>query len=145
ETSVAALSQTKHAVGCANGSDALLLSLRALGVGRDDEVVTTPFTFFATAGAIHNAVARPVIVDIEPRTFNISADAIRAAITARTKAVIAVDLFGQMAPMEAVRSAAGGLPIIEDAAQSIGASRMIGGKRVMAGEAADIGTFSFFP
>jgi dTDP-4-amino-4,6-dideoxygalactose transaminase len=145
EAEVAALSRTKHAVGCANGSDALLLALRALGVGRDDEVVTTPFTFFATGGAVHNAGGRPVFVDIEPRTFNISPDAVRAAVGPRTKAVIAVDLFGQMAPIEHVAAAAKGLPIIEDAAQSIGARRVIDGKTVMAGEAAAIGTFSFFP
>ena len=145
EKQVASLSNTKYAVGCANGSDALLLSLRALDVGRDDEVVTTPFTFFATGGAVHNCGGRPVFVDIEPRTFNISPDAVRAAVGPRTKAVIAVDLFGQMAPIEQVAAAAKGLPVIEDAAQSIGASRVINGKKVMAGEAAAIGTFSFFP
>ena len=145
EQQVAALSQTKHAIGCANGTDALLLALRALNVGHGDEVVTTPFTFFATAGAIHNSGAMPVFVDIDPRTFNISPDAVAAAITPRTKAVIAVDLFGQMAAMEQVTAAANGVPVIEDAAQSIGASRMIDGRKVMAGEAAAIGTFSFFP
>lgn len=145
ECDVAGLSNTKYAVGCANGTDALLLALRALGVGRDDEVVTTPFTFFATAGAVHNVGARPVFVDISPTTFNISADAVGAAMNARTKAVIAVDLFGQMAPLEAIRTAAGDVPIIEDAAQSIGARRRIGDGWVMAGEAATIGTFSFFP
>jgi dTDP-4-amino-4,6-dideoxygalactose transaminase len=145
ECSVAGLSQVKYAVGCANGTDALLLALRALGVGRDDEVVTTPFTFFATAGAVHNVGAKPVFVDIEPRTFNIAPDAIGAAVTSRSKAVIAVDLFGQMAAIEQVTAAAKGVPVIEDAAQSIGASRMIDGRKVMAGEAAAIGTFSFFP
>jgi dTDP-4-amino-4,6-dideoxygalactose transaminase len=145
EADVAALSQTKYAVGCANGTDALLLALRALGVGHGDEVVTTPFTFFATAGAIHNQGARPVFVDIDPRTFNIVPEQVTAAITPRTKAVIAVDLFGQMAAIEQVTAAAKGIPVIEDAAQSIGASRVINGKTVMAGEAAAIGTFSFFP
>ncbi len=145
ECSVAGLSQTKFAVGCANGTDALLLALRALGVGVGDEVVTSPFTFFATAGAIHNAGAKPVFVDIDPLTYNIAPDAIAAARTPRTKAIIAVDLFGQMAAIEQVQAAAGGLPVIEDAAQSIGASRMIDGARVMAGESAAIGTFSFFP
>jgi dTDP-4-amino-4,6-dideoxygalactose transaminase len=145
ERDVAQLSQTKYAVGCANGTDALLLALRALGVGQGDEVVTTPFTFFATAGAIHNAGARPVFVDINPRTFSISADAVAAAITPRTKAVIAVDLFGQMAPIEDIVKAANGVPVIEDAAQTIGASRRIKGSCVKAGEAAAIGTFSFFP
>lgn len=145
ECKVAGLSQTKFAIGCANGTDAILLALRALGVGRDDEVVTTPFTFFATGGAIHNVGARPVFVDIEPRTFNIAPDAIAAAMSANTKAVIAVDLFGQMAPIEQIVAAANGRPVIEDAAQSIGASRVIDGKTVMAGEGAAIGTFSFFP
>ena len=145
ECAIAGLSHTKYAVGCANGTDALLLALRALNVGRGDEVVTTPFTFFATAGAVHNIGATPVFVDIEPDTFNISADAVRAAMGPRTKAVIAVDLFGQMAAIEQITAAANGVPVIEDAAQSIGASRMIEGTRVMAGEAAAIGTFSFFP
>jgi dTDP-4-amino-4,6-dideoxygalactose transaminase len=145
ECHVAGLSQVKYAVGCANGTDAILLALRALGVGAGDEVITTPFTFFATGGAIHNVGARPVFVDIDPRTYNIDPAQVTAAITPRTKAVIAVDLFGQMAPIEQVAEAAQGLPVIEDAAQSIGASRVINGRRVMAGEAAAIGTYSFFP
>ncbi len=145
ECSVAGLSHVKYAVGCANGTDALLLALRALDVGAGDEVVTTPFTFFATAGAVHNVGARPVFVDIDPRTFNIAPDAIRAGIGEKTKAVIAVDLFGQMAAIEQVNEAAQGRPVIEDAAQSIGASRLINGVKVMAGEAATIGTYSFFP
>ena len=145
ECSVAGLSQVKYAVGCANGTDALLLALRALDVGAGDEVVTTPFTFFATAGAVHNVGARPVFVDIDPRTFNISPNAIRSAVNEKTKAVIAVDLFGQMTAIEQVNEAAQGRPVIEDAAQSIGASRRINGATVMAGEAATIGTYSFFP
>ncbi|MES2522333.1 MAG: DegT/DnrJ/EryC1/StrS family aminotransferase [Gemmatimonadota bacterium] len=145
ECDIAGLSQTKYAVGCANGTDAILLALRALGVGAGDEVVTTPFTFFATGGAVHNVGARPVFVDIDPRTFNIRPDAVAAAITPRTKAVIAVDLFGQMAAIEQIAAAARGLPVIEDAAQSIGASRTIDGRKTMAGETATIGTFSFFP
>ncbi|MBL0940815.1 MAG: DegT/DnrJ/EryC1/StrS family aminotransferase [Gemmatimonadaceae bacterium] len=145
ETEVAALSQVPHAVGCANGTDAILLALRALGVGQGDEVITTPFTFFATGGAIHNVGARPVFVDIDPRTFNIAPSLVTPAITARTKAVIAVDLFGQMAAIEEVTAAAKGVPVIEDAAQSIGASRVVNGRKVMAGEGASIGTFSFFP
>lgn len=145
ECDVAGLSGTRFAVGCANGTDALLLALRALGAGRDDEVITTPFTFFATAGAIHNVGARPVFVDISPATYTIDPAAVAAAITPRTKAIIAVDLFGQMAPIEEIRAVVGDLPIIEDAAQSIGARRRIGDAWVMAGEAATIGTFSFFP
>jgi dTDP-4-amino-4,6-dideoxygalactose transaminase len=145
ERSIATLSRTKYAIGCANGTDAILLALRALDVGRGDEVITTPFTFFATAGTVHNVGATPVFVDIEPKTFNISSDAIAAAVGPKTKAVIPVDLFGQMAAIELVETAAPGLPIIEDAAQSIGAERRIGGQSVMAGERATIGTLSFFP
>jgi dTDP-4-amino-4,6-dideoxygalactose transaminase len=145
EREVATLSHTTHAVGCANGTDAILLALRALDIGRGDEVLTTPFTFFATAGAVHNVGARPVFADIDPDTFNISTAALSAAIKPATKAVIAVDLFGQMAPIEAINDAVGNLPVIEDAAQSIGARRKIDEKWVMAGEAATIGTFSFFP
>jgi dTDP-4-amino-4,6-dideoxygalactose transaminase len=145
EREVAELSQTRHAIGCANGTDAILLALRALDVGHGDEVLTTPFTFFATAGAIHNVGARPVFADIDPDTFNISTDAVAAEIKPSTKALIAVDLFGQMAPMESIMDAAEGIPVIEDAAQSIGARRKIGGEWRMAGEVATIGTFSFFP
>jgi dTDP-4-amino-4,6-dideoxygalactose transaminase len=145
ETAVAQLSHTKHAVGCANGTDAILLALRALDCGRGDEVITTPFTFFATGGTIHNVGATPVFVDIEPDTFNISPAAAAAARTSKTKAVVPVDLFGQMAAIEDVAKAMPGLPIIEDAAQSIGARRSVDGEWRMAGEIATIGTFSFFP
>jgi dTDP-4-amino-4,6-dideoxygalactose transaminase len=145
EDSVAALSHTTHAIGCANGTDAILLALRALDIGRGDEVITTPFTFFATAGTIHNVGATPVFVDIEPAAFNISPEAVAAARTSRSRAVIPVDLFGQMAPIERIAAAVPGLPLIEDAAQSIGARRKIDGNWTMAGERATIGTFSFFP
>jgi len=145
EHQVAEISKTKYAIGCASGTDALLLALRALDIGRGDEVITTPFTFFATAGTIHNVGATPVFVDIEPRTFNISPQAVAAAITPRTKAVIPVDLFGQMAEIEKVAAAARGLPVIEDAAQSIGARRQIDGSWRMAGEVPTMGTLSFFP
>ena len=145
ERAVAELSKTAHAIGCANGTDALLLAMRALDIGRGDEVITVPYTFFATAGTIHNVGATPVFADIDPETLNIDPDAIGAAITPRTKAIIPVDLFGQIAPLERVATAAPGIPVIEDAAQSIGARRRIGGRWVMAGEQATIGTFSFFP
>jgi dTDP-4-amino-4,6-dideoxygalactose transaminase len=145
EREVAQLSQTTHAIGVANGTDAILLALRALNVGRGDEVLTTPFTFFATAGAVHNVGAKPVFADIEPDTFNVSTEAIAAELKPSTKAIIAVDLFGQMAPIEAIMDAAGDVPVVEDAAQSIGARRKIDGKWVMAGQAATVGTFSFFP
>lgn len=145
EEDVALLSRTKHAIGCASGTDALLLAMRALDVGRGDEVVTTPFTFFATAGTIHNVGATPVFCDIEPATFNMSPAAAAAACTSRTKAIIPVDLFGQMAAIERFAALTPGIPVIEDAAQTIGASRTIDGVEVMAGERATIGTFSFFP
>jgi len=145
EREVAQLSHTTHAIGVANGTDAILLALRALNIGRGDEVLTTPFTFFATAGAVHNVGARPVFADIEPDTFNVSVEAVAAALKPSTKAIIAVDLFGQMAPIEAIMDVAGEVPVVEDAAQSIGARRKIDGKWVMAGEAATVGTFSFFP
>ncbi|MDQ6770176.1 MAG: DegT/DnrJ/EryC1/StrS family aminotransferase [Gemmatimonadota bacterium] len=145
EREVAKLSQTTHAIGCANGTDAILLALRALDIGRGDEVLTTPFTFFATAGAVHNVGARPVFADIDPDTFNLSGETIASGIKPTTRAIIAVDLFGQMAPMESIMDAAGELPVIEDAAQTIGARRKVNDKWVMAGEAPTIGTFSFFP
>lgn len=144
EREIAALSHTSFAIGCANGSDALLLSLRALEIGEGHEVVTTPFTFFATAGAIHNSGAKPVFADIDADTFSLNPEAAAAAVTSRTKAVIPVDLFGQMTPIERYASATK-LPIIEDAAQSIGARRSFDGEWRMAGEMAAIGTYSFFP
>ena len=145
EQDIAALSKTRYAVGCANGTDALLIALRALDIGRGDEVVTTPFTFFATAGTIHNVGATPVFVDIDPKTYNIRPDLAAAAVTSRTKAVMPVDLFGQVAAIETFRHLLPAMPIIEDAAQSIGARRKAGGEWTMAGERATIGTFSFFP
>ena len=144
ERRVAELSRTRYAVGCASGTDALLLALRAFDA-QGGEVVTTPFTFFATAGTVHNVGARPVFVDIEPRTFNIDPAAVAAAVGPQTRAVIPVDLFGQMADLAAVRAAAPEIPLIEDAAQSIGARRKLDGAWRMAGELADVGTFSFFP
>jgi dTDP-4-amino-4,6-dideoxygalactose transaminase len=145
ERAVAELSHVKHAIGCASGTDALLLALRALDIGRGDEVVTTPFTFFATASTIHNVGATPVFADIEPETFNLDPKLAAAVRTSRTKAVVPVDLFGQMAGIERFADLMSKIPIIEDAAQSIGARRRIGGQTVMAGEAAAIGTLSFFP
>jgi dTDP-4-amino-4,6-dideoxygalactose transaminase len=147
ETEVAKISQTRHAIGCASGTDALLLPLRALDLKPGDEVITTPFTFFATAGAIHNAGGTPVFVDIDPATYNISPAAIEAAITPRTRAIIPVHLFGQMAAIEQILpiGEAHGLAIIEDAAQAIGARRMVDGAWRMAGELGTVGTLSFFP
>jgi dTDP-4-amino-4,6-dideoxygalactose transaminase len=147
EAAVAALSHTRHAVACASGTDALLLPLKALDLQPGDEVITTPFTFFATAGAIHNAGGTPVFVDIDPATFNIDPAAVEAAVTPRTRGIVAVHLFGQMAVMEALLPIAArhGLALIEDAAQSIGARRKIGGTWREAGELGTVGTLSFFP
>src|SRR3954464_13135996 len=147
ETEIARLSHAKHGIACASGTDALLLPLKALDLRPGDEVVTTPFTFFATAGTVHNAGGTPVFVDIDPITMNISPEAIEAAITPRTRAIIIVHLFGQMAAMESIMRIASrhGLPVIEDGAQSIGARRKIDGQWRMCGEPGTVGTFSFFP
>jgi dTDP-4-amino-4,6-dideoxygalactose transaminase len=145
ERDIAALSHTRHAVACANGTDALLLALRALDIGRGDEVIAPAFTFFATAGAIHNVGARPVFCDILPHTFNIDPAGAAAAATSHTRAVIPVDLFGQIAAIEDVAARLPAIAVIEDAAQSIGARRKIDGAWRVAGETATIGTLSFFP
>jgi dTDP-4-amino-4,6-dideoxygalactose transaminase len=141
EQDLAAFLGVKHAVGVSSGTDALLAALMALGVGSGDEVVTSAFSFFATAGVIARLGARPVFVDIEPRDFNIDAGRLAAAVTPRTRAVIPVHLFGQAADVDAVREAAGSVPIVEDCAQAIGAhvhGRAVGGLGAC-------GCFSFFP
>jgi dTDP-4-amino-4,6-dideoxygalactose transaminase len=147
EAAVAQLSHTRHAIACASGTDALLLPLKALDLRPGDEVITTPFTFFATAGAIHNAGGTAVFVDIDPATFNIDPAAVEAAITPRTRGIVAVHLFGQMAAMEALGPIAvrHGVALIEDAAQSIGARRKVDGVWRVAGELGTVGTLSFFP
>lgn len=147
EAEVAARAGAKHGIGCASGTDALLLPLKALQLEPGDEVVTTAFTFFATAGAIHNAGGTPVFADIDPATFNISPAAIEAAITRRTRAIVPVHLYGQMAAMESILAIAErhGLAVIEDAAQAIGARRRVGGAWRRAGELGTAGAFSFFP
>src|SRR2546425_5412560 len=147
ETEIARLSHAKHGVGCASGTDALLLPLKALNLKPGDEVITTPFTFFATAGTIYNAGGTPVFVDIERDTFNIDPQAAEAAITSRTRAIVPVHLYGQMAVLERLLPIANarGLMIVEDAAQAIGARRKIDGRWRMAGELSWVSAFSFFP
>jgi dTDP-4-amino-4,6-dideoxygalactose transaminase len=147
EEAVAGLTGARHAVACASGTDALLIPLRLLRLQPGDEVITPAFTFFATAGAIHNAGGTPVFADIDPATFNLDPAAIEAAITPRTRAVVVVHLFGQMAPMERILSLAErhGLAVIEDAAQAIGAARQVSGRRAVAGTLGTVGTLSFFP
>ena len=143
EEEIAAYCETSHAIGCGSGSDALLLALMGLGVDRGDEVITTPFTFFATGGAVSRLGARPVFVDIDRASFNIAPAGIEAAITSRTKAIIPVHLFGQCAEMEGINAVAAkhGLAVIEDAAQAIGADYR--GKR--AGGLGQVAAFSFYP
>jgi len=143
EAELAAYLGAQHAIACASGSDALLLALMALEIGAGDEVITSPFTFGATAGAIARLGARPVFVDIDPVTFNIDPDAVAAAFTTRTRAIMPVHLFGLCAHMPALMALAGdrGIAVIEDAAQAIGAR--IGS--LGAGTIGAIGCFSFFP
>jgi dTDP-4-amino-4,6-dideoxygalactose transaminase len=147
EAQVAALSRAKHGIACASGTDALLLPLMTLGLEPGDEVIVPSFTFFATAGTVHNAGGNPVFVDIEPGTFNVDPAAVEAVITPRTRAIIVVHLFGQMAAMERILAIAArhGVPVIEDGAQAIGATRTIEGATRVAGELGWCGTFSFFP
>ena len=143
EEKIAEYCEAKYAVGCASGTDALVLALKALEIGNGDEVITTPFTFFATAGSIHRVGAKPVFVDIKPDTFNIDSDKIEAAITEKTKAIMPVHLFGQPSEMDKITVIAKkhNLKVIEDNAQGIGAR--FDGK--VAGTIGDIGTLSFFP
>ncbi len=140
EREFAAYLGTAHAVGVANGTDALTLALRALGVGPGDEVVVPSFTFYASAEAIPPTGASPVFCDVDPETACVTAETVRAALTPRTKAVIAVDLFGNVAPVAEILAL--GLPVVEDAAQAAGA-RGPGGQP--AGSLGTISTFSFFP
>lgn len=154
ERAVAEMLGVRFAIGCASGTDALLLAYRAVGVEDGEDVVTSPFTFFATAGAIHNAGGRPVFADIEPDTFNLDPAAADAAITPRTRAIVPVHLFGQMADMPAFRAIGDrrDVVIVEDAAQAIGARQRVpvatapGQSEVITtGTLGEACTFSFFP
>lgn len=143
ETEIAAYTGCSHAVGLNSGTDALHLALRALDIGPGDEVITSPFTFVATTEAIGIVGATPVFVDIDAESYNIDPAAIEAAVTARTKAILPIHLYGDPAPMHDIMEIAQrhGLAVVEDCAQAIGAT--IDGKKV--GSFGDVGCFSFFP
>lgn len=143
EERVASLCDVPYAIGVASGTDALLLALHAVGVGAGDEVIVPDFSFFSTAGVVHRLGARPVFVDIESDTYNIDPNLIEAAVTSKTKAIIPVHLFGQLADMDPILEIARhhDLTVIEDAAQAIGAEY----KGHKAGSIGDFGCFSFYP
>lgn len=143
EAEMAVYCQAPYAVGCASGSDALLIPLMAWEVGPGDEVVTTPYSFFATAGAIWRTGARPVFVDIDPVTYNIDPDRIDAVVTDRTRVILPVHLYGQTAEMEPIRMLAArhGLPVLEDSAQAIGAEY----RGLRTGNLGEVAAFSFYP
>jgi dTDP-4-amino-4,6-dideoxygalactose transaminase len=144
EAATAKYSGCRFGIGLSSGTDALLIALMALDIGAGDEVITSPYTFFATAGTIARVGAKPVFVDIEPGTFNISPDAIERAVTPRTKAIMPVHLYGQMADMDRIMDIARRhkLRVIEDAAQAIGSEDAKGRRACSIG---DIGCLSFFP
>lgn len=143
EAEVAAYLGVRHAVGVNSGTDALTIILRSMGVGTGDEVITSPFTFFATPEAISNVGASPVFVDIDPRTFNLAPSLVSQAITEKTKAILPVHLFGQASEMGALMEVASqhGLQVVEDAAQAMGGA--FEGRRL--GSIGDAGALSFFP
>jgi dTDP-4-amino-4,6-dideoxygalactose transaminase len=143
EVELARLSGVARGIGCASGTDALLLPLMAIGIGQGDEVITTPYSFFATAGSIWRTGAKPVFVDIEPDTYNIDPEQIEAAITSRTRAIIPVHLYGQMADMGPINAIARkhDLFVLEDAAQAIGARYY----EHPSGSLGHVGALSFYP
>lgn len=141
EAALACRTGSKHCIACSSGTDALLIALMALGIGPGDEVVTSPFTFIATVEMIVLLGAKPVFVDIDPRTWNLDPARLAAAITPRTRAIVPVALYGQCADMDAIHQAARGIPVIEDAAQSFGATY----KDRASCNLSAIGCTSFFP
>ena len=147
ERELSAYLEVKNAVGCASGTDALVLAMMALDLKPGDEVITTPFTFFATVSCITRCGGTPVFADVDPVTYNIKSEDILAKITPRTKAVLPVHLFGQMCPLEEIKDelASRNIALVEDCAQAIGAHRMIGGRVARSGSVGKMGCFSFFP
>jgi dTDP-3-amino-3,4,6-trideoxy-alpha-D-glucose transaminase len=139
EREFAAYCGAAHGVGVANGTEAITIALRALGVGAGDEVVVPSFTFYASAEAIPPTGARPVFCDVDPETYCVTADTVRAALSPRTKAIVAVHLFGNVAPIEEIQSL--GIPVLEDAAQAAGST----GAHGRPGALGKVATFSFFP
>lgn len=146
EAEIATYCRTKHAVGCANGSDAILLALQAMGIGHGDEVIMPTYTFFATAGSVHRLGARPVFVDCDPATYNTCPQSLEQALRAhpKAKALLPVHLYGQACDMNAImrQAKAAGIPVVEDCAQAIGTDDSEGRR---AGSIGLSGTFSFFP
>lgn len=147
ERELAAYLEVNNTVGCASGTDSLVLAMMALDLKPGDEVITTPFTFFATVSCITRCGATPVFADVDPATYNIKSEDILAKITPRTKAVLPVHLFGQMCPLEEIKDelASRNIALVEDCAQAIGAHRMIDGRVARSGSVGRMGCFSFFP
>lgn len=147
EKEIEAYLEVENAIGCASGTDALILAMMSLDLKEGDEVITTPFTFFATASCITRTGAKLVFADVEQDTYNLSPESVLSKITPKTKAVILVHLFGQMCRIEELKDelAKRNIKLIEDCAQAIGAHRVIEGKICRAGTVGDIGCFSFFP
>ncbi len=141
ETALAQRAGARHCISCASGTDALLIALMALGISPGDEVITSPFTFIATVEMIALLGAKPVLVDIDPRTWNLDPSRVAVAITPRTRAVLPVSLYGQCADIDPIQAAAGDLPVVEDAAQSFGATY----KGRQSCNLGAIGCTSFFP
>lgn len=143
EAELAEYCQAKHAIACASGTDALILALMAFDIGPGDEVISTPYSFFASTSSIARLYATPKFVDIDPKTFNMDVSKLEAAITKNTKAIMPIHLFGQCADMDAILEIANrhGIPVVEDAAQAIGSEDE--GRR--AGSMGAVGSFSFYP
>ena len=147
ERELASYLEVKNTIGCASGTDSLILAMMTLNLEPGDEVITTPFTFFATASCITRNGGTPVFADVDPFTYNIKSEEVLSKLTPRTRAVLPVHLFGQMCPLEDIKDElkSRGVVLIEDCAQSIGAHRMIEGRVARSGSVGDMGCFSFFP